>query len=121
MTWTYEQNSGILSHNGEYIITGYAGFGKGKNEPSMQCVSNVGPLPRGKYIMKELILNHKHMGPYIIRLEPDPSNNMCGRSGFYIHGDSIKNPGTASTGCIILRKIYREKMWKSNDKNLVVK
>ena len=55
MTWTYEQSTGILKHNGVFIISGYAGFGEGKNKSSMQCVSNVGPLPRGKYIMKELI------------------------------------------------------------------
>ena len=120
MTWTYKQSNGFLRHNGNYIHTGYAGFGEGKNKTSMQCVRNVGPLPRGKYIMKELILKHRTCGEYVIRLEPDSSNNMCGRSGFLIHGDSTKHPGSASQGCIILDKKYRKDMWTSGDKILEV-
>ena len=120
MTWTYAQKSGVLTHNGKYIKTGYAGFGKGKFNPSMQCVRNVGPLTRGKYIMKELILKHPTCGEYVIRLEPDPSNNMCGRSGFLIHGDSRSHPGSASQGCIILFIKYRKDMWNSGDKILEV-
>ena len=65
-------------------------------------------------------MKHPHCGTYVIRLEPDPGNNMCGRSGFYIHGDSKMNSGTTSTGCIILDKKYREQMWNSNNKNLEV-
>ncbi|MGE9656958.1 tlde1 domain-containing protein [Snodgrassella alvi] len=120
MTWTYAQINGELKHNGVSIVAGYAGFGKGKFNPSMQCVRNVGPLPRGKYIMKELILKHRTCGEYVIRLEPDPRNNMCGRSGFLIHGDSAKHPGFASQGCIILDKKYRKDMWNSGDKILEV-
>ena len=70
--------------------------------------------------MKELILKHRTCGEYVIRLEPDPSNNMCGRSGFLIHGDSAKHPGFASQGCIILDKKYRKNMWNSGDKILEV-
>lgn len=40
MTWTYAQKSGDLKHNGKLIKTGYAGFGEGKFNPSMQCVRN---------------------------------------------------------------------------------
>lgn len=120
MTWTFAQKSGVLTHNGKFIKTGYAGFGEGKFNPSMQCVRNVGPLPRGKYIMKALILKHQTCGEYVIRLEPDPGNNMCGRSGFLIHGDSKTHPGSASQGCIILTIKYRKDMWNSGDKILEV-
>ena len=65
-------------------------------------------------------MKHPHCSAYSIKLEPDPGNNMCSRSGFYIHGDSKTNPGTTSTGCIILDKKYREQMWNSNNKNLEV-
>ena len=65
-------------------------------------------------------MKHLHCGTYVIRLAPDPGNNMCGRSGFLIHGDSKTHPGTTSTGCIILDKKYREQMWNSNNKNLEV-
>jgi hypothetical protein len=38
-----------------------------------------------------------------------------GRDGFMIHGDSIANPGTASEGCIVLRRNERQAIWESND------
>ena len=65
-------------------------------------------------------MKHPHCSAYSIKLEPDQGNNMCSRSGFYIHGDSKTNPGTTSTGYIILDKKYREQMWNSNNKNLEV-
>ena len=46
--------------------------------------------------------------PFSLRLTPDPANDMCGRDGFLIHGDSIAHPGTASQGCIILNRLQRE-------------
>ena len=45
---------------------------------------------------------------------------MCGRSVFFIHGDSINNPDTTHNGCIILGLKYRELMWDSKDKDLLV-
>ena len=65
-------------------------------------------------------MKHLHCGTYVIRLEPDPSNNMCGRSGFLIHGDSKTHPGSASQGCIVLPIKYRKDMWTSGDKILEV-
>lgn len=122
MTWTYVQSNGDMKQDGVVVFTGgYAGYGdEGKNKPHMQCVANVGPLPQGKYTLERLILKHQHMGSYVIELKPDPSNDMCGRSGFYIHGDSISRPGLASNGCIILARAQREEMWKSGDKDLEV-
>ena len=45
---------------------------------------------------------------------------MCGRSVFFIHGDSIYNPDTTHNGCIILGFKYWELMWDSKDKDLLV-
>jgi Protein of unknown function (DUF2778) len=53
-------------------------------------------------------------------LTPDPSNDMCGRSGFLIHGDSVSHPGDASDGCIILSRAEREAIVKSGIKLLCV-
>ena len=52
MTWTFEQKTGKLSHNGDYVATGYAGGNcghnpEGKNNPDKQAIHNVGPIPRG--------------------------------------------------------------------------
>jgi hypothetical protein len=120
MTWTYSQRTGMLKHNGSSITQGYSGFGAGKDKPEMEKVRNIGPIPKGKYTMIELIPHHPHTGSYSIRLLPDSNNKMYGRSGFLIHGDSIKNPGTASNGCIILKLVYRKKIWESNDRRLEV-
>jgi len=54
-------------------------------------------------------------------LSPHPDNEMFGRGSFRIHGDSIKNPGTASHGCIIAPRSVREKIIAGTDKKLIVK
>jgi hypothetical protein len=53
-------------------------------------------------------------------LTPDPANDMCGRAGFFIHGDNITAPGTASDGCIILSRTTRVAIDASEDKQLTV-
>lgn len=123
--WTYEQNSGKLFDNSmRHIATGYAGGNCGKNpegvnNPSMQEVRKIGPLPVGKYCIEDPV-EHPHLGPFAMPLKPYPDNVMFGRSGFYIHGDSVKNPGSASEGCIIMNRITREKIWSSNDHEIEV-
>jgi hypothetical protein len=114
MPWTYSQSTGALRLNGVYKFTGYAGFGEGKNNPKMEKVPNVGPLPKGRYIIKKPI-NKQSTGEYSIPLEPASSTKLFGRFGFYIHGDSEKHPGSASTGCIILKRIFRKEIIKSHD------
>ena len=47
------------------------------------------------------------------RLDPFPSNDMYGRSGFYIHGDNPRGDKSASEGCIILARPIREAVEKS--------
>ena len=48
-TYTYSQSSGQLKFYGEVLGTGYSGRDKGKNNPAMQHVKNVGPVPVGEY------------------------------------------------------------------------
>ncbi|MCL5501601.1 Protein of unknown function [Phytobacter palmae] len=120
MTWVYEQSTGNLSHNGSYVAKGYAGKGAGKNNAQMEGTPDTGPLPRGKYSITGHPFHHPHTGAYSLRLHPSPENTMYGRSGFLIHGDSVKHPGTASNGCIILPLFIRQKIWSSGDKSLEV-
>lgn len=119
MTWGYKQSSGWLSQDGENIAEGYSGAGDGKNNPAMQDVPNVGPIPTGTYTIGEPSDTKTH-GPYVLHLIPDPANEMFGRSGFLIHGDSVVAPGTASEGCIILPRKVREQIWASGERELVV-
>lgn len=88
MTWTYSQSTGRLSHDGEVIATGYAGHDAGLDDPSAQQSAFVGPLPQGTYDIGPPMSDGGHMGPYVLPLGPWPINNMFGRSGFYIHGDT---------------------------------
>ena len=119
MSWTYNQATGELTKADNVLACGYAGKGDGKNNPSMEQVPNVGPLPKGLYVIGSPYDTKTH-GPYVLRLTPDPDNEMFDRSGFLIHGDSVSAPGTASEGCIILPRKIREMIWNSGDNQLQV-
>ena len=99
--WVYEQATGqLIRSDGEIVGTGYAGRGEYKNQPSAQHVHDEGPLPCGIYFMQAPVDTKTH-GPYVIWLTPKETNEMFGRSGFGMHGDSVIDPGTASDGCIV--------------------
>lgn len=120
MSWTWKITSGsLLNQNSITVGHGYAGHGEGLNNPAMTDTPDVGPLPTGKYkIGAEM--HDAHVGIYALPLTPDPSNEMFGRSAFFIHGD---NPGlnhTASDGCIILSQVIRRDIAGSADDDLVV-
>jgi hypothetical protein len=84
----------------------------------MEGVPFMGPIPKGLYSIGTP-RNTSNRGPYVLDLTPK-GHNALGRSEFLIHGDSIKNPGKASEGCIILPKLVREKIANSGDKVLKV-
>jgi hypothetical protein len=119
----YEQATGrmLIKENAKYdtLAVGYSGSlsKNGKNDPSKQCEKGVGPIPRGRYTIGA---PEPGPSPYSLRLTPDPSNDMCGRSGFLIHGDSIAHPGDASDGCIILSRAEREAIVKTGLRLLFV-
>lgn len=117
--WVYKQLTGELFHDGQYIATGYAGNGDGLNNPDMQYVVKVGPLPQGKYTIGPSF-RHDKKGPFCMRLTPDPKNVMHGRAGFLIHGDNKAMNKTASEGCIILPYVVRVRITLSGDNELLV-
>jgi hypothetical protein len=121
MPWTYSQSTGNLLLNGVLEATGYAGrnLGEqhGRNNPELQNVVGIGPLPRGWYTIGPEF-HHPHTGPVSMRLEPDPTNEMHDRNGFLIHGDN--NEHDASEGCIILPRPVRERISQLEDKRLEV-
>jgi len=125
MTWTFEQVSGKLyGPEGDLIAIGYAGGNcgenpEGVNNPDLQQMSQVGPLPCGKYKRGEVI-EGSHLGPFAIRLIPDPENKMFGRSGFFMHGDNSKGDRSASEGCIIMSRQVRNQFHDSIDDEITV-
>ena len=103
---TYEQSTGFWkSGDGRVLAECYSGYQNGKNNPDKQDQVGVGPIPQGWYTGTGPEAagpgETSPHGPYVIRWVPDAENQMFGRAGFLAHGDSIKNPGTASHGCII--------------------
>jgi hypothetical protein len=121
MPWTYHQSSGGLEDPLETIIcsSGYSGFGEGKNNADAEYIPGLGPIPKGTYVIRGAI-DHLKLGPVAMPLIPEASNQMYGRSGFWIHGASIFDEWNASTGSIILPRDVRESISASSDKILVV-
>jgi hypothetical protein len=120
MSWTWEQVTGRLRDgDGKLVGVGYSGLSAGKNNPAMQSVQDVGPIPEGIYYIGQPRDTVTH-GPYVLPLTPDTDDVMFGRSGFLIHGDSVVSPGTASLGCIVLARDVRELIGRSSDHVLQV-
>lgn len=118
--WLYRQASGELSLDGAVHVGvgyGYSGHGDGKNNPDLQRVPNVGPIPAGSYTIGTAY-THPQKGPLVMRLTPH--SDTFGRSGFLIHGDSIAHPGEASEGCIILSHSIRQQVSESACRELIV-
>jgi hypothetical protein len=113
----YDQQRGEAKL-GDVVFSGYSGAGEGKNNPAMQTVHNVGPIPRGVWRMGTPY-DSPHTGPYTVPLTPEPGTETFGRADFRIHGDSKTAPGTASHGCIILARAFREKLVNGNADKLV--
>ncbi|HTA42588.1 MAG TPA: tlde1 domain-containing protein [Bryobacteraceae bacterium] len=119
--YTYSQSTGVLSRDGTHVITGYAGHGEGVNDPDMQGLKDVGPIPQGRYTMTGFVDEVPGTGLGTIVLKPDPANEMFGRGEFRIHGDNGKGDQSASDGCIIAgHAADRQAIWDSNDRILEV-
>jgi hypothetical protein len=105
----YEQDTGrllrVYGGGVEFIATGYAGAPGFVNDPSSDHLRSRGPLPQGRYGLREVI--HPRFAAPAIRLDPYLSNKMYGRSGFYIPGDNVHLNRTASTGCIVVNRSAR--------------
>jgi hypothetical protein len=116
---SYQVSTGKLARNGAPLGSGYSGQPECRNDPNKCDVHNHGPIPPGRYTIGEPVNTETH-GPFVLPLTPDESNEMHGRSGFLIHGDSVAHPGTASQGCIILPRAVREAVHASGDRDLEV-
>lgn len=112
---TWVQAAGKLFGDGALLGSGYAGgnLGKnpqGKNNPLMQAIHSVGPIPQGRYLIQGPPFVHPSAGPFCLRLLPCAGTDTFGRSGFMVHGDTPP-PGNASEGCIVLPRPVREALW----------
>lgn len=102
----------------ELLGTGHAGNGAGKNNPGMETVHNVGPLPVGHYKIGQWG-THAQLGPISAPLIPQPDENgsyawLYGRGGFYVHGPEF------SEGCIVMPEPVRLAMSQGVDQDIEV-
>lgn len=127
----FNTENGICTHDKDshFITQGYSGSrNTGLLNPSLQYKHNVGPICRGKYLIKAVDftpltdnsklqltvvqLTHlkdlRRLGPIIFELTPlpgtilhDPNNKDLDRGGFFIHWDTQDHTMGASDGCII--------------------
>ena len=101
--FTYSQATGELFQDGKLIGTGYSGRNipdgpQGRNNPGLESVRDVGPIPRGLYTIDDPVSVPNHAFP-VFALIPH-GQPPYGRTGFLIHGNNVQND--ASRGCIIL-------------------
>ena len=125
LCWVYSQSTGQLTHvdpdgNIDYTANGgYSGNGNGLNNPAMQNVQNVGPIPQGSYTIGPW--HHADStGPGTMNLTPNAGTNTFGRTLFRIHGDNSAQNHTASNGCIVEPRNVRQQIANSNDTCLQV-
>ena len=131
--WIFSQQFGKIYYRAsmgsplEVLCNAYSGQGDGRNNPLMQCFEDRGPIPVGRYIIGAPFRSRTN---YSLRLTPDPFNDMCNppRHSFLIHGGDRERrderppyvPGFSSEGCIVADRQYRERIWTSNDHELLV-
>lgn len=121
MPWTYKVNEKKFYQNGKFKFSAqYAGAVGYKDNVEFECIKDKGPLPRGTYRI-EHPTDVGSTGPYSLPLTPLTAASMCHRNSFRIHGDSLRDPGTASKGCIVAEREIRRKIWDSGDRELIVK
>lgn len=119
MSWIYDQSNGDLWHDGLLAGVGYSGTGDGRNNPAMQNIPNVGPIPEGLYTIGEAYDDDEGgLGPCVMHLDPLTGTETFGRSLFRIHGNNTQND--ASHGCVIMGPSIRHLIAASNDRTLEV-
>lgn len=117
MSWTYIQSTGAMKFKNSIQGEGYSGHGVGRNNPSLEWMHDVGPIPAGKWKIEKPAYNDTHLGPCVMKLEP-VGHDAHGRTDFRIHGNNQTND--ASHGCIILGPATREMIAHSDDIDLQV-
>lgn len=115
--WKYSQSTGIIS-DAEPLGRGYSGHGQGLNNPKLEMVHNLGPIPKGVWELGHWF-DDKHLGLCVVPLRPT-SQDVFGRGGFFIHGDNKWMNYSASDGCIILSRQLREILKNSQEKYIEV-
>ena len=119
--WVYDRSTGkirLVDKDGNVLreAKGYAGMGKGLNNPDFSEKDNnkktgdYAPLHSGDWTMGP---EHDRPSTGVGSIHLDPgtgAEDAEGDEGFYIHGDNKQMNNTASRGCIITDPQTRDAM-----------
>jgi len=116
MAWTYQISTGKLWGPDDKLVgQGYSGNGADINSPAAEGIVGHGPIPQGEWNIGKFE-TYPHLGEVVAPLTPCAGNDMDGREGgFFIHGDNQAMNHTASDGCLILARPYRQEIADSGD------
>src|SRR6266516_869780 len=95
-----------------YVDTsGYSGAGAGRDNPKMQDVVDVGPIPQGCWRVGAPT-GSRGTGPYSLPLTPLPDNDVFNTprdpNSFLIHGPNASRPNDSSSGCPVIDRPSRQ-------------
>jgi Protein of unknown function (DUF2778) len=95
----------LYDRNGNLVETFH--YETGRNGDTNPAHKDTGPLPPGRYtldpskISEAGLFRHwidpRDWGEYRVPLQPEPGTNTHGRSGFFLHGGSVRS---GSEGCL---------------------
>jgi len=115
---SYSQYWGIILRDNMPVGAAYSGHGQGLNNPNLETVHSIGPIPKGHWRIVRWY-DDPHLGPCVAELEPF-GHDAHGRTAFRIHGDNPSLNHTASDGCIIAGPNVRHTLRDSGATDLVV-
>lgn len=121
--WTYSQDDGVLDKDGIIVDKGcYSGGGEGFNNPAMETVADVGPIPCGDWTFVGPPYSDPQLGPYVLQIIPRSTTITFGRSAFRLHGkpNLPADINSGSKGCICAEIRTRSAVYQSGDYDLEV-
>jgi hypothetical protein len=121
--WQFEQLTGKLSKDGILVSPDcYSGrWPDGYNNPAMEAVPDVGPIPCGLWTIGAPYEDGK-LGRYVMDLTPAKGTVTYGRSLFRMHGKPLPPADirSGSEGCICADYVTRQRVYQSADTQLTV-
>lgn len=107
----FDRRKGTLTHVGSaepFAFGVWSGHGEAHNDPAYERQRGIGPIPAGDYAIGPREYRAR-LGPHVMSLTPINGTETFGRSGFFIHGDSVGDVSwTASDGCVIAPRSTRD-------------
>jgi hypothetical protein len=122
MSYTFDRQAGAFTAPDGTLLCrdAYSGHGPGLDNPDMEAVSNVGPIPAGLWLVGDPMDPPDHLGPLAMPLTPAPGTDPKGRVDLFIHGNNAAMNHSASDGCVILPRNVRAAVAGGADRELIV-